>query len=440
MYSAARLSALVAVLLPSVHGYGLPKDVLTTGTPESVGMLSEPLEQMVGNLTGFTKPGDYGSFNYGLGTPIQPGGVTLVAHNSVIVSEFAFGKRNLYGSLNGTEATFLPENQQEDATIDTIYDMASLTKLYTAVAALRQIDAGKIQLDGLVASYIPEFGVNGKENITILQLATHTSGLQADPSPGLYNTTAFHTYAEKVQAILTQTPIHAPGSTYLYSDLNFMTIMLVLEKVTGTPLDVLIYEYTIPLGMTSTFFNRGNIEGRIFPFYSRMATEEFQIEVLGAGEPQRPQPVRGTVHDENAWALDGVSGHAGLFSTVHDTAIFLQMILNNGTYGGQKILSPQAVDLIFTNFNTKFPTDSHGFAFELNQYYTAGPMANPLAASHTGYTGTTLVVDRASNTLFLHFANRVHPSRAWSSNNIVREAVGYWVAKSLGRDVAFPKY
>ncbi len=134
------------------------------------------------------------------------------------------------------------------------------------------------------------------------------------------------------------------------------------------------------------------------------------------------------------------SGHAGLFSTARDTATFLQMILNNGTYGGQKILSPEAVDLIFTNFNTKFPSSAHGFGFELNQYYTAGPMANPLAASHTGYTGTTLVVDRASSTLFIHFSNRVHPSRNWSSNNIVREAVGYWVAKALGRNVAFPSY
>ncbi|GIJ99652.1 hypothetical protein Aspvir_003653 [Aspergillus viridinutans] len=144
--------------------------------------------------------------------------------------------------------------------------------------------------------------------------------------------------------------------------------------------------------MHDAFFNRGNIEGPAFPFYPRMAAEEYQIDVLGPMEPQRPKPVRGTVHDENAWALNGVSGHAGLFSTVEDTAI----------------------------------------------YYTAGPMASLQTASHTGFTGTTLVIDRPSNTFFLLFANRVHPSRNWSSNNIVREALGYWVAKSLGRDVSFP--
>ena len=128
--------------------------------------------------------------------------------------------------------------------------------------------------------------------------------------------------------------------------------------------------------MHNTFYNRGNIEGTAFPPYPRMAAEEYQIEVMGPMEPKRPQPIRGTVHDENAWALDGVSGHAGIFSTVEDTGILCQMILNNGTYGGVRILSSEVVDLIFHNFNTKFPGDDHGLGFELDQYYTAGPMAS----------------------------------------------------------------
>lgn len=170
-----------------------------------------------------------------------------------------------------------------------------------------------------------------------------------------------------------------------------------------------------------------------------MATQEFQKDVVPGLEPERPQPVRGTVHDENAWALDGVSGHAGLFSTALDTARFCQMILNNGTYNGQRILTQEAVDLVFTNFNARFGAgNAHGVGFELNQYYTAGPMANLQAASHTGFTGTSLVVDRASGTLFVHLANRVHPSRNWSSNNVARETLGAWVATALGRTVQFP--
>ena len=182
----------------------------------------------------------------------------------------------------------------------------------------------------------------------------------------------------------TITLVSPPGSTYLYADTNYMTLMLVLERVTNRTLDALVYEYTSLLGMNSTFFNRGNAEGAINPFYQRTAPTEFQIAVVGSAAPQRPQPVRGTVHDENAWALDGVSGHAGLFSTVGDVARLGQMILNNGTYGGVRILRPQTVDLIFTNFNQAFPGQEHGIGFELNQFYTAGPMQNIQAASHTG--------------------------------------------------------
>ncbi|XP_044718898.1 beta-lactamase domain-containing protein [Hirsutella rhossiliensis] len=189
--------------------------------------------------------------------------------------------------------------------------------------------------------------------------------------------------------------------------------------------------------MNTTYFNRGNVEGVAS---NLVAPQEFQADVMGPGrgEPERPQPVRGSVHDENAYALEGVGGHAGLFSTVDDTARFCQMILNNGTYGGRRILSRAAVDLVFTNFNARFPGQDHGIGFELNQYYTAGPMANPLSASHTGFTGTSLVIDRASGCFLVFLANRVHPSRKWASNNIVRQTLGAWVAKALGMDVQFP--
>lgn len=413
-------------------------DTLKYGTPESVGMLSQPLRQMVSNLTHFTETRNWGSHSYNQTVPIEPGGTTIIAHKGTIVSHFAFGKRNLWAGVNGTEGTLLPPSKQEDATKDTIYDMASLTKMFTTVAVLRCIDRGQLTLNGTVASYLPAFAVNGKTDVTLLQLLTHTSGLNADPVPGLFDP-RYPTYESKIKAILSQKLVYKSGTKYLYSDLNFMTLMLVVEKVTGKKLDDNIYEYTSLLGMHSTFFNRNNIEGPKFKYYKTMAAQEFQIAVEGniPGLPQRPQPVRGTVHDENAYALNGVSGHAGLFSTTEDTAKFCQMILNNGTYGGNRILSKKSVDLIFTNFLADLGED-HGVGFELNQYYTAGPMANMLAASHTGFTGTSLVIDRGSGTLFVHLSNRVHPSRSWSSNNIVRETLGAWVAVALGRSVEFP--
>lgn len=418
------------------HSECRPRDCLVHGSAESVGMLSKPLKVAVSNITAYTHAANYSDYSYDEIHPIEPGSTNIVGRCSVIVSEFADGKRDLYADVNGT---LLPPSQQEDTTIDTIYDMASLTKLFTTVAALQQIDTGTLDLHAAVASYIPKFAVHGKKNITILMLLTHTSGFAPDPKPPLYYP-VYKTYSERTNAIITQKIENPPGSTFLYSDLNFMTLFLVLEKITGKTLDDLIYAYTKPLGMKNTFFNRGNLYPPQFPraTYNKMATQEFQIAVLGPKEPQRPQPVRGTVHDENAWALDGVSGHAGLFSTVGDTAIFCQMILNNGTYAGRRYLSQEAVDMIFHNYNARFPGDNHGLGFELDQYYTAGPMAGPKTAGHTGYTGTTLVIDRPSQTFFLHFANRVHPSREWSSNNIVREALGYWVARSLGRNPDFP--
>ncbi|EJP67069.1 beta-lactamase, putative [Beauveria bassiana ARSEF 2860] len=432
------LCILAAMLAPSVTARSC-SDVLRAGTPESVGMLSQPLKDMVSNMSHFTEARNWGAATHDQTLPVQPGGTVLVARKGCIVSHFAFGKRNLWASVDGYNGTKLSKSAQEDATVDTIYDMASLTKLFTTVAVLRCLDKGLVTLNGTVVTWLPEFGVNGKEKITLLQLLTHTSGLGADPAIGLWMP-QFPTYKSRIDDILSTKPINTPGAKYLYSDLNFMTLMLVVEAVTGERHDDVIKEYTAEIGMEDTFFNRGNIEGVASPYFSRMAAQEFQQAVIPTSyEPPRPQPVRGTVHDENAWALDGVSGHAGLFSTALDTAKFGQMILNNGTYGGRRILSRDSVNLVFTNFNARFgPGNGHGVGFELDQYYTAGPMANSQAASHTGFTGTSLVVDRASGTLFVHLANRVHPSRNWSSNNIARETLGAWVATALGRTVQFP--
>ncbi|KAI9745862.1 MAG: hypothetical protein M1818_000543 [Claussenomyces sp. TS43310] len=402
--------------------------ILRYGAPESVGLLSGPLEDLVANISGFR------CVLPGYDHPIDPSAAVIVAHQGTIVSHFADGHMNLYADSNGT---YLQPNQQLPAHLNTIWDMASLTKLFTTVAALKQIDEGKLSINETVATYVPEFATNGKEGITILMLLTHTSGFAPDPVPSLYSPN-YTTVAQRRTAIVEQKIINPPGSTYLYSDLNFMNMMIVLETITGQRLDALIGRFTSELGMHDTFFNRGNIPGPAFPPYARMAAQEFQIQVLGPAEPQRPQPVRGTVHDENAWALDGVSGHAGLFSTVYDTAIFCQMILNNGSYGGKRILHPETIDLIFHDFNARFEGDSHGLGFELNQYYWSGPMASLQTAGHTGFTGTSLAIDRPSNTLFILFTNRVHPSREWSSENIAREALGYWVARSLGRNVTYP--
>ncbi|VUC35004.1 unnamed protein product [Clonostachys rosea] len=424
---------LYPVLASAAHADGQIR-VLKHGSPESVGLLPRPLSEMIQNITSYTEPRNYGDASYQEVRALEPGSVNLVARHGTIVSAFAVGHRKLYADANGT---LLEPEEQENATLDTVYDMASLSKLFTAIAVLREVDAGRINLNETVATYIPEFGANGKENITVINLLTHSSGLLPDPTPDLWKSN-YSSIDQRVATLLTLPPQAPPRTQFIYSDIGFMTLRYILEKVTGRNFELLVYSYTIPLGMNSTFYNRGNLEGPLNPFYHLVAPTEFEIEAQGPEEPQRPQPVRGTVHDENAWALDGLSGHAGLFSTVGDVAIFCQMILNNGTYGQHRILSQKSVDLIFTDFNAEFPGNNYGAGFALNQSYTQGSMQSLKTASHSGFTGTTLAIDRPSDTFWIHFSNRVHPSRYYGTNNPVRRAMGYWVAKSLGRDVPFP--
>lgn len=358
----------------------------------------------------------------------------MVGHQNKIVSYFADGKALLYSDSNGT---MLSEDQQIDTTKESIYDLASLSKLFTTLMALDQLGKGALSLNETVASYMPEFAADNKSTITIQQLLTHTSGFDADPVPALYP--KYSTYDDRREACITQALINTPGEAYLYSDLNFMNLGFVLETITGKTLDTLVREHlTEPLCMKDTFYNVDNVPSSELEKYDRMAATEFQIEVLGPNEPPRPQPVRGTVHDENSWALNGVSGHAGVFSTAADLGIMCQMILNNGTYNGVKVLEPWTVDLIFENFNTKFPSNAHGLGFELNQTYWSGPMRSLQTAGHTGFTGTTLWIDRPSGTFAVQLASRVHPSRKWSSTNISRQYIGYFVAKALGRNVTGP--
>lgn len=256
-------SLLCAVLATAAMANSSCPDVLRPGSPESVGMLSKPLHDMVANMSRFTTARNWGAPTHNQVLPVEPGGTVLVARHGRIVSHFAFGKRNLWASVDGFNGATLPIAAQEEATLDTIYDMASLTKLFTTVAVLRCLDRGLVTLNGTVVTWLPKFGVGGKGNVTMLQLLTHTSGFDADPAVGLWMP-AYPTYESRVDAILAAPLKNAPGTTYLYSDLNFMTLMLIVEAVTGQKFDDVVYEFTSAMGMADTFYNRGNMEGSEF--------------------------------------------------------------------------------------------------------------------------------------------------------------------------------
>jgi hypothetical protein len=250
----------------------------------------------------------------------------------------------------------------------------------------------------------------------VQQLLTHTSGLE----PDLPLWRDWPDKASRIAAVLDVAPTSAPGTTYVYSDLNLITLGVLLERQTGTSLDRLVAQrITGPLGMKDTGYNP---DPALKP---RIAATEYQ------SAPARGM-VWGEVHDENAWALGGVAGHAGVFSTAQDMAVLSQAMLNGGTYGGGRILTPSSVEAMITNDNAAFPGDAHGLGFELDQRWYMSGLSGPRTAGHTGYTGTSVVIDFASRSFVIVLSNRVHPSRSWGSNNPARRVAAQGLALALG--------
>jgi CubicO group peptidase (beta-lactamase class C family) len=347
------------------------------------------------------------------GHAVYPGEVVIAGRNGVVAAYAAAGYNLRYADQQGGE---LPQDQWIPATLDTIYDLASLSKLFTSTVAVQLIERGRLALDDTVGKYLPAYDNNGKDAITILQLLTHTSGLPPDPSPALWTYPAMD---QRIAAVMNTVPQAPAGTQYIYSDLNLITMQFVAEAITGQTLDVLVRDQiTAPLRMTDTMYNPpGALKHRI-------AAEEYQLV------PDRGL-VWGEVHDENAWALGGVAGHAGVFSTAHDMAIFCQAFLNGGRYGQAPILSRDSVIKMFTDYNQAFPGNNHGLGWELYQHWEEGALATPFSGGHTGFTGTSIAVDPTTRSFVLLLSNAVHPSRNWGVPNPQRRQVAYDLARAV---------
>ncbi|MEC3981121.1 serine hydrolase [Amycolatopsis sp. H20-H5] len=392
---------------------------LRDGKPSDAGLDATPIKAAEKFIESWTKPD-------ATGHPRFSGAVGLLAHDGVVVDKYTAGAALRYADASGTE---LPPAQQVPMRNDTIFDMASISKLFTSIAVMQLVEQGRVDVAAPVVRYLPDFGVNGKESVTVEQLLTHTSGFDADPVPSLW--AGYPDIPSRRKAVLDSKLIHAPGSTYLYSDINLLTLGFLVEKLTGQPLDKVVHDrLTAPLGMTDTGYNPPASK------LDRVAATEFETN------PARGL-VRGQVHDENAWSLGGVAGHAGVFSTAGDMATLAQAILNGGTYRGHRVLRPETVRLMLTNYNQKFPDDAHGLGFELDQPWYMGALASPVTAGHTGFTGTTLVIDPESRSFAILLTNRVHPTRSWGSINLARETWASSLAKAMavrpadGRDAWF---
>ena len=391
---------------------GSGRTTLRRGSPERAGLIAGQLEQLVADASAYLGPSPE--------HPYYAGAVLLAGRGGTVALHRPIGKAVRYAAYDEKTDTGVefPAGEQIAAAEDTLYDLASVSKLFTSLVAVQQIERGTLEVEGRVASYLPEFGTAGKQDITVRQLLTHTSGLRADlPFYGEPNREAM------LRLLWDESPLNPPGTVYLYSDLNMISLQLVLERITGRPLDALVRTgITAPLGMDRTRYNPpASWKPKI------AATEDARApwSALDRGL------VWGEVHDENAYAFGGVAGHAGVFSCAWDLAVLARTLLNGGAYGRARILAPESVKLLFTDFNTDFPGDAHGLGFELYQHWYMGAMATPGTAGHTGFTGTSLVLDPSTDSFLIVLGNSVHPVRDWRSGSAPRVATGNRMARAV---------
>jgi serine-type D-Ala-D-Ala carboxypeptidase len=391
------------------QGFAAPWTQLRDGSPEQVGLDRAPIDAALRQIDEWTRTNPTSP---PVAHPLMSGVVTLLAHEGVVVSRSASGYAVRYSDAAGTE---LPVEQRVAMRDDTIFDMASISKLFTSIAVMQLAEQGKVDVDAPVSRYLPEFGVNGKAGITVKQLLIHTSGLVSFiPLWSLYPDKD-----ARIKAVMDIAPKYVPGSTYEYSDLNLITLGVLVERLTGSTLDNVVRRgITEPLHMTDTGYNPPASK------LDRIAATEYQAS------PPRGI-IRGQVHDENAWSLGGVAGHAGIFSTARDMAILAQSLVNGGIYAHKRILREETVRAMLTNYTQAFPGYAHGLGFELDRRFYMGGLSGPATAGHTGYTGTTLVLDLQSRSIAILLSNRVHVSRNWGSINPARETLATGLAKAL---------
>ncbi|HQR08017.1 MAG TPA: DUF1343 domain-containing protein [Gemmatales bacterium] len=334
-----------------------------------------------------------------------PGAVVLVAQQGKILLHEAYGQKAL-----------VP--QPEKMTQDTIFDMASLTKpIVTATCIMKLVEEDKLNVSDKASWYLPNFGQNGKIDITIEQLLLHTGGLVPDNAQDDYEHGLEHAYS-KIDGLKLTTP---PGARFIYSDVGYIVLGRIIEKITGQPLDAvaqrMIFE---PLGLQETGYRRISKKQSIPS--DRSAPTEKEGDGL----------LRGVVHDPRARQLDGVAGHAGLFSSSRDLMKYAQMLLNLGHYEGKTILKPETVRLM--TLSRHVPGGGmRSYGWDIDTGYSA-PRGDRfpvgLSFGHTGYTGTSLWIDPTSQSFVIILTNRVHPDDRGDAT-LLRRGIGSLVARKL---------
>ena len=327
-----------------------------------------------------------------------PGAVLIVGHNGKVVYRKAYGSRAL-------------EPKREPMTLDTIFDLASLTKVIaTTTAVMQLVELGKVRLNDPVTKYLPDFAQNGKDDVTVRQLLTHYSGLEPDldlKTPWEGKETAYHTaMAETLQ--------NPPGAAFVYSDINFITLGALVEKVSGEPLDEYATRHIFaPLKMLHTRF---------------VPPASWRAKIAPTQYDENEHMLRGVVHDPTARRMGGIAGHAGLFSTADDLSKFAQALLN----GGAGILSPLAVEKMTTPETPPAAPLLRGFGWDIDSPFSSnrGDLLPVGSFGHTGFTGTSMWIDPTTQTYIILLTNAVHP-RGKGNAIALRSKVATEVAAAL---------
>ena len=332
-----------------------------------------------------------------------PGAVVLVGQRDAIVFEKAYGDRALAPTTR-------------PMTTDTIFDLASLSKsVATATSVMILVDRKQIDLDAPVARYLPEFGNHGKERITVEQLLRHRGGLVPDNS--------MKDYAggprEAIAAIMRSAPQTTPGTRFAYTDVGFIVLGELVERVSGKPLDVFAHdEVFVPLNMSHTAY------APAMAWRDRIAPTERRNGAWIVGE----------VHDPRAFALGGVAGHAGVFSTAEDLSRWVRMLNRGGELDGKRILGAATVKQMLTPTALPDGTGSRGLGVDVDSSYAPAPRGDRFAVGttfgHTGWTGTSYWSDPVSGAYVIVLSNRVHPD---GKGNVgpLRRAVATIAAEQL---------
>ncbi len=305
---------------------------------------------------------------------------------------FGMGDEILYNKSFGH---FTYDKTSKPIAINSIFDLASVSKVVgTTSAAMILVDEGKLSLDEKIITYLPEFNNNGKDKITIRNLLVHNSGLAAFKK--YYD--EFSTADEVINDIMNIELTYEPGTKYVYSDLGMVTLQKVIERITGKSLDQFLEENLFQtLGMNSTMYNPSDeIKQNCVP----TELDDFW----------RMKLLQGEVHDERAYMLNGVAGHAGLFSTAEDLSKFVRMLLNDGKSNGEKIINKNIIDE-WTTKQSEQSDRALGWDTRSEENSSSGKYFSKNSFGHTGYTGTSIWVDKENKLFVILLSNRVHPTR-----------------------------